>query len=349
MYTVLKDVIIRTGATTVTSDIEGGLLADVNARQVRNNVMKRLKTDYPNMKFGLTLPTLTNGLDYLGMNIVKNVIDTDTPLDYVNIMSFDFNSKDSLNGITNSAVGLFSQLKSFFPTKTDSQIYAMMGITMMIGSDDQSMITDIDTFRKICQWAEDRKIYMISYWALQRDQVNTKNINDLSVYSMQNKSDYEYFNAAKTILSDMGTGTNPNGSGPSTPATGTNPVVTPDPTNDNPSSDNGLNNNPNSSNIPIESDVHLEQGAILTLNGIAYTIFSGVIKGLNYTAPVESGSQPDTTPLPTSTVQWALNLFITANQLVSYNGKLYRALVSHTVYSSSWTPNSVPSLYQAIQ
>lgn len=68
------------------------------------------------------------------------------------------------------------------------------------------------------------------------------------------------------------------------------------------------------------------------------------------TVIVTPTSTPIITPTPTATShpaypEWTLNESYTAGDIVTYNGILYQAVVTHTAYDAGWNPASAPTLW----
>ena len=69
----------------------------------------------------------------------------------------------------------------------------MLGITTMIGkNDDASIFSPID-MTIIAEYAANKNIGLLSYWSINRDQSGTGN---LGIYSQHNNSDFEFFDKA---------------------------------------------------------------------------------------------------------------------------------------------------------
>ncbi len=86
----------------------------------------------------------------------------------------------------------FSQVKSLYLSKSDAQLWQMLGVTPMIGQNDTSNEVFSQTRRAqtVATFAKSKKLGRVSYWALQRDQLGSGN---LSLYSGVNKSNYEFY------------------------------------------------------------------------------------------------------------------------------------------------------------
>lgn len=65
--------------------------------------------------------------------------------------------------------------------------------------------------------------------------------------------------------------------------------------------------------------------------------------------PTRVAKTPTATPTTgTGYPEWKVDTTYTAGDIVKYNGDLYKALITHTAYSSSWNPPSAPTLWKAL-
>ena len=94
----------------------------------------------------------------------------------------------------------FKQLKVIYPGKTDADIWKMLGATPMIGQNDiASEIFTLQDARDLTAWARSKGLGLVSFWAIQRDQV-CKNGAGLAICSMQNTAPYQYHTIFKGVL-----------------------------------------------------------------------------------------------------------------------------------------------------
>ena len=139
------------------------------------------------------------------MTLLKSAKAASVNINIVNIMTMDYGT-DGTQGRAEgtvaiaSANGTFSQLKSLYPNLSTAQIWAMIGITPMIGyNDDSAEIFRASDATAVTHFAMQNGVGLLSYWALQRDEVGTT--NDLDRFSRVNTSNYQFYNimaAAKT-------------------------------------------------------------------------------------------------------------------------------------------------------
>ena len=205
MFNLVKSVIDTQKIHNLDFDIEGSQLGNTSLNTTRNNVIKLLQASYPDLYVSFTLPVDTTGLPGEALTLLKSANSAGVKVSVVNIMTMDYGA-DNVAGRTmgsvavSSATGTQKQLKSIFTGRTDAQLWAMIGITPMIGqNDDSAEVFKPADAATITQFAQQNGIGLLSYWALQRDQTGTA--NDLDRFSRVNTSDYQFYKtlaAAKT-------------------------------------------------------------------------------------------------------------------------------------------------------
>lgn len=162
-------------------DIEVDALNNQAGIDRRNKAIK-LTEDWAaanrrSIQFTYTLPTSTRGLVDSGLNVLRNAVQNNARIDFVNIMTFDYfdNQPHQMAQDTMTAAnGLHTQLGQLFPGRTSAQLWNMINVTGMIGVDDfgpAETFTTADA-TTVLNWARNVGISGISFWALQRDNGN---------------------------------------------------------------------------------------------------------------------------------------------------------------------------------
>ena len=215
MYNLVKSVIDSHGVHAIDFDVEGSQLSERSLDTVRNGAIKQLQQTYPDLYVSFTLPVATNGLTSDGINLLKGANSAGVKVSVVNIMTMDYGlpaSTDMGSVAVNSATATFNQLKGIFSGKSSAQLWAMIGITPMIGKNDDAEIFYPTDAQTVANFAKQNGIGLLSYWALQRDQTGT---GDYNTYSEYNAYDYQYYQTLATAnsggSSSGGTGDLPNG------------------------------------------------------------------------------------------------------------------------------------------
>ena len=160
-------------------DVEGRSLNRADGIDRRNKAIK-LVEDWAaaqgrTLQISYTLPTTPRGLESTGVAILQNAIANGARVDVVNIMTFDYYDRvttDMGAAAISAAQGLFSQLKTLYPSKTDAEIWGMEGNTILPGIDDyprKTEVTYLTDAQRLYDFARSVGINTLSIWAIQRD------------------------------------------------------------------------------------------------------------------------------------------------------------------------------------
>jgi chitinase len=117
----------------------------------------------------LTLPVDLDGLGPGQLNLVKKAAATNVALT-VNVMDMDFDaSGDWGTAMVRAAKTMLSQLRKVYPKATQPELYRMLGITMMIGRNDNGAVTQPDDAQTVLDFAKTNGVGRIGIWSLGRD------------------------------------------------------------------------------------------------------------------------------------------------------------------------------------
>jgi hypothetical protein len=152
-------------------DIEGAAVAEPTTIARRSQALKLLQTARPSVRVSLTLPVLPEGLTADGLNVVRSARDAGVSIDLVNIMAMDYqrSTGDYGNFAVQAAQSTFSQLKGLYPSRTDAQIWRMLGVTPMLGKNDDGGTYDQNDARQMVTFAKTNHVGMLAFWEMTRD------------------------------------------------------------------------------------------------------------------------------------------------------------------------------------
>ncbi|QLG86883.1 hypothetical protein HQ393_00745 [Chitinibacter bivalviorum] len=238
MVAQIDALIQSSGIKTLDFDVEGGAVGNTAANAVRSAAIKRLQSKYADLKISFTLavvpPSLHSwGLDAGGLTaesiaVVKSAVDAGVKVNRVNIMAMDYGSyatagRSDLGQLAiDAATRTREQMRPLFPALSEAQLWDLIGITPMIGIND--VAAEVFTpahAQTVANFAKANGVGLLSYWALQRDQVGK---GDLGVYSGVNTSNLQFF----TAFNSVNTGASVATPSPSaTPAASAKPSATP--------------------------------------------------------------------------------------------------------------------------
>lgn len=180
------------GLTYVDLDIEGAAVADPTSVARRSQALALLQAARPDVKISLTLPVLPEGLTSDGLDVVRSARDAGVNLDLVNVMAMDYqrSTGDYGNFAVQAAQSTFTQLKGLYPGKTDAQVWRMLGVTPMLGKNDDGGTYDQTDARQLVSFAQTNHLGMLSFWEMTRD----RNACNGALYMCTNipQSPYEF-------------------------------------------------------------------------------------------------------------------------------------------------------------
>ncbi len=165
-------VVTKYSATHLDFDIEGGEQGDSTTYDRRDSALAALQAANPGLTISFTLPSATTGLLSDSLGLLNNAVSHGVNFNVVNLMTMDYGSADSQMGqeSINAANGLHSELASIFPSKTSSQLWAMVGITPMIGQNDSAgEIFSLSNASQVLSFAQSNKIGELAFWEVPRD------------------------------------------------------------------------------------------------------------------------------------------------------------------------------------
>ncbi|WP_156955364.1 hypothetical protein [Polaromonas glacialis] len=188
-------------------DIEGHQLKDVGGTARRARVLARLQAKYPDLYVSFSLPGWLMGLDPNSMNLLNTTVAAGVRIDMVNVMTQSFGVENLRTMVSPSTVGEASvmtvraaanQLTSVFRGKTQGQMYAMMGITPMVGKNDDGSTFTLDDAQTVANFARQNGLGLISYWSFQRDRAQSySGSTNLGSYSGVAQGDFQFYNIFK--------------------------------------------------------------------------------------------------------------------------------------------------------
>ncbi|GGJ18650.1 hypothetical protein GCM10008938_00940 [Deinococcus roseus] len=212
LYTTLKGFVDRTGLTDLDFDVEQGIeMSDaINAK--RAQALARLQAANASVKVSFTLAGVPmdrwntpGGLPAAGLNVVKSAVAAGVKINKVNLMTMDFggyysSGRTMADASISTVSETFKQLKVIYLSKTDAEVWKLLGATPMIGQNDvSSEVFTLQDARDLTVWAKSKGLGLVAFWAIQRDQV-CKNGAGIAICSMQNTGAYDFHNIFKGVL-----------------------------------------------------------------------------------------------------------------------------------------------------
>jgi len=202
-FNLMEQTMLSSGIRRFDFDIEGLHVNDTAESARRARILARLQAKYPDLEVTLSLPGWLNGFSQQGIDVVRSSIAAGVRVDRVIVMaqSFGQSSVSSMAGSYGQAVIMTfqagaQQMASLFPNKSTAQLYAMMGVTPMIGRNDDGGVFTLGDASTVANFVRNNGVGMLSWWSFQRDRAQPYDgFADLNAYSGVAQSDYQYFYA----------------------------------------------------------------------------------------------------------------------------------------------------------
>jgi hypothetical protein len=170
LYNEYNAVVNAYGLKYIDLDIEGAATADPASVARRSQALARLQQAHPDLKVSLTLPVLPEGLTADGLNVVRSARDAGVSLDVVNVMAMDYyRSTDYGDAAVQAAQSTFGQLKTLYPGRSDAQVWRMVGVTPMLGQNDDGHVYDQADARQLVTFATAHHLGELAFWEMTRD------------------------------------------------------------------------------------------------------------------------------------------------------------------------------------
>ena len=178
-------------ASHLDCDFENGLYDADKAFNALAIIMER----NPDMTLSLTLPTMPTGLTSTGLELIKKSIDAGLVMK-INGMAMDYynpNYPDLGKAAVEAAISIKTQLKAFYPTLSDSELFNLVQITPMIGLNDDLTIFTFNDVNILSEFAKNNGVNLLSMWSLTRDMPGTSPYPEAtSSGNPEQTEDFEY-------------------------------------------------------------------------------------------------------------------------------------------------------------
>ncbi|WP_074011711.1 hypothetical protein [Candidatus Sodalis sp. SoCistrobi] len=134
--------------------------------------LARLQPDYPNVQLSLTLPTLPTGLSPEQFALVEQLATANVDF-IINAMAMDYFEPgvagEMGQAAKEAAMNIAAQLETLYPDLSEKARFAKIGVTPMIGRNDDGTIFTLDNAFNVGAFAAQQGLSMLSHWSLNRD------------------------------------------------------------------------------------------------------------------------------------------------------------------------------------
>jgi Glycosyl hydrolases family 18 len=201
-----ESVIQTYGVTRLDMDVEAKSLNNSAGIDRRNKAIAMTEqwaaTQGIPLQIQYTLPVEPQGLESNGEAVLQNAVKNGAAVNSVNIMVFDYYQRkaglvDMGQAATDAATNTHTQLGSIFTSKTSSQLWAMLGMTLLPGIDDfpkKTEVTSLADAGTMLSFAQGNGMNFLSIWAIQRDNGGCPGTTDSNTCSgiTQNTWDFSH-------------------------------------------------------------------------------------------------------------------------------------------------------------
>jgi chitinase len=156
------------GTEDLDFDIEGAAIADTTGIDQTFQAMKDLKASNPGLVWSVTVPVLPSGLDNYGTALLQDAQNMGVTIPIVNVMAMDYYQGDIEMG--NAAISAAENTLSQMKAVNGSYTYANVGITPMIGVNDDGSTFTLADASSVASWASSNGIGRLAFWSVDRDQ-----------------------------------------------------------------------------------------------------------------------------------------------------------------------------------
>ena len=149
-------------------DIEGAAIANTTGIDQTFQAMKDLKASNPGLVWSVTVPVEPTGLDNYGTALVQDAKNMGVTIPIINIMTMDFYQGNIEMGQASisAAEATLGQLRAV----NSAYSYANIGITPMIGINDDKSTFTLSDASTVASWAGSNGIGRLAFWSVDRDQ-----------------------------------------------------------------------------------------------------------------------------------------------------------------------------------
>jgi hypothetical protein len=168
-----QSVINTLHVTHIDFDIEGAGIADTATNNLRFKAINELESANPGLVVSVTIPTFPSGPDSNGDAFLQQAAADGTKISVVNVMAMDYYGSWDTGGadMGSYAVQAAQNTLSFLKTVWPGASYSMVGVTPMIGQNDDpaEVFTEANALQLV-NAAKSDGLGRLAFWSVDRDQ-----------------------------------------------------------------------------------------------------------------------------------------------------------------------------------
>jgi chitinase len=151
--------------TRLDFDIEGSVLDNTSANGRRNQALAALQAANPSIQVDFTVPVDPTGIESNVVNLLKDAKSKGVKVNLVNIMTMDFgNGENALADSESAANGLHGQLGGIFTGLSSAQLWAMEGLTVIAGQNDDDEVFSQSNAATLESFAASKGVQELAFW-----------------------------------------------------------------------------------------------------------------------------------------------------------------------------------------
>src|SRR5262249_13133021 len=153
--------------TDLDFDLEQGTKSsNANLNALRASALKTVQQSR-HIRVAFTLPVDDTGLDDQASDILQAAIDAGVQISFVNIMTMDYGDGINVGSPALASVDATAkQLQGMLPSLSSAAIYHMIGVTPMIGHNDDNEVFTLDNARTLASYVKSKKLGLVAFWAI---------------------------------------------------------------------------------------------------------------------------------------------------------------------------------------
>ena len=159
-----EKVVTTYGIYRLDFDIEGDTINNTSATSRRDQALAQVQAWNKSVQVDYTLPVDPTGLESNAQNLLKDAKSKGVTVSIVNIMTMDFgDGENALNDAESAAQGTVSELGGLYGI-SDSQSYAMLGLTPIAGQNDDNEYFSQSDASTLENFAASNGVGELSFW-----------------------------------------------------------------------------------------------------------------------------------------------------------------------------------------
>src|SRR5215469_14116525 len=190
-----QSVINTLNVTHIDFDIEGAAIADTATNNLRFQAINQLEAANPGLVVSVTIPTFPTGPDSNGQAFLQQAAQDGTRINVVNVMAMDYYGGFDPGNMGSYAVEAAQDTLSFLQTVFPGATYSMVGVTPMIGqNDDPAEVFSEANAQTLVSFAQQNHLGRLAFWSVDRDQPCGGSVSGLSQCSEISQQPLDFTN-----------------------------------------------------------------------------------------------------------------------------------------------------------